>query len=212
MRQQDCMHRGRSIRPEPCRPLCPPEECRCNSCRQIPPGCCGQERKRSFLLPRILASGRAWLRRCQTTLQVEGLPECAPPTLTLLSVGAAGEPAWTQEHDSARRALCLHVTIPLICQVRDSCGCIHNGRACIRVDVAMQLAVPAAECWRNTLLVQPCVRLVCAPCPSEDGCFQAELEILAECYMIRWEPCMAGATTPECPPSLPLYPQPPCME
>lgn len=210
MRQQECMHRGRSIRPEPCRPLCPPEECRCNSCRQPPPGCCGQE-QRGFLLPRILASGRAWLRRCQTTLQVEGLPECAPPPLTLLSVCAAGEPAWTQEHDPARHALCLHVTIPLICQVRDSCGCIHNGRACIRVDVAMQLSVPAAECWRSTVLVQPCVRLVCAPCPSEDGCFEAELEILAECYMIHWEPCMAGQPKPACPPSLPLYPQPPCM-
>ncbi|MGN1018854.1 MAG: hypothetical protein ACI4O7_00650 [Aristaeellaceae bacterium] len=211
MRQQDCMHRGWSGRQEPCRPLCPPEECRCGGCRK-PPGCCGQEQKQGFLLPRILASGRAWLRRCQTTLRVEGLPECAPPPLTLLSVCACGEPAWTQEQDPVRRTLCLHVTIPLLCQVRDGCGCVHSGRGCARVDVAMRLSVPEGECWRSTVLVQPCVRLVCAPCASEDGCFEAELEILAECYMIRWEPCLTGPSRPECPPSLPLYPQPPCME
>ncbi|MGN0746864.1 MAG: hypothetical protein ACI4ML_09340 [Aristaeellaceae bacterium] len=212
MRQQDCMHQGWNSRPEPCRPLCPPEACRCAGCSQPPRGLCGQERKQGFLLPRILASGRTWLRCCQTTLRVEGLPECAPPPLTLLSVCVAGEPAWTQEHDPARRALCLHVSIPLICQVQDGCGCSHTGRACAQVDVMLRLTMPAAECWRNTLLVQPCVRLVCVPCPSEDGCFQAELEILAEAFMIRWEPCMAGPPRPECPPSLPLYPQPPCME
>ena len=210
MRQPDCVCRGWNGRQgacQPCRSVCPSEECRYNSCNRPPDGSVRQ----GFLLPRILASGREWLRRCQTTLRMEGLPECAPPPLTLISVCVAGEPSWVQEHDPARRALCLHVTIPLICQVRDSCGCVHSGRSCARVDVALRLTMPAAECWRNTLLVQPCVRLVCAPCSSEHACFEAELEILAECYMIRWEPCMAGPPKPECPPSLPLYPQPPCM-
>ena len=43
--------------------------------------------------------------------------------------------------------------------------------------------------------------------PSCEPCFQAEVEILAEIYMIRWEPCMVGVPKPVCP-DLPLYPQP----
>ena len=195
-------------RHEPCRPPCPPEACRCDTCRRPPP--CPQEHKRGFLLPRILASGRAWLRNCQTTLRVEGLPDCPTPW-TLLSVAVAGEPQWIQEHDPGRQTLCLHLTIPLLCQARDGCGCIHTGRSCVTVDVCMQLMTPAAECWRSTILALPCVRLMGAPCPSEDGCFDAVLEIVAECYMVRWEPCMAGPPQPPRPPQLPLYPQPPCM-
>ena len=49
MRQQDCMHQGCS-RPEPCRPLCPPEECRCSGCSRPSGALCGQGRKRGFLM------------------------------------------------------------------------------------------------------------------------------------------------------------------
>ena len=55
--------------------------------------------------------------------------------------------------------------------------------------------------------VLPCVRLIQPSAPSCEPCFQAEVEILAEIYMIRWEPCMVGVPKPVCP-DLPLYPQP----
>ena len=71
----------------------------------------------------------------------------------------------------------------------------------------MRLGFPACECWRNTQMVLPCVRLIQPSAPSCEPCFQAEVEILAEIYMIRWEPCMVGVPKPVCP-DLPLYPQP----
>ena len=200
-------------RPCPPRP-CPPEQCHCDLCRRKECGCGGGGGGRGYLLPRVIASGREWLRRCQACLTVEGLPDCAEPPLTLVAVCAAGEPTWTEEVDPCQRALCLQITIPLMCQVRDCRGCVYSGRACVQVGTTMRLSVPHAECWRNTMMVLPCVRLVCVPCASNTPCFDALLEILVECYMVRWEAYLPQNQRPVCPPpDLPLYPQPhPRME
>lgn len=142
------------------------------------------------------------------TLTVDGLPECAQPPFTLMAVCAAGEPSWTESPDPVRRMVCLHVTVPLLCQVRDGCGSVHTGRSCLEVDTALRLPVPQGECWRNALMVLPCVRLVCVPGGSSGACFDVQLEVLVESYMVRWEPCLPQSQRPACPPDLPLYPQP----
>lgn len=191
------------------RPICPPDECRCDQCRRdcCSPCSCGKP-CRSFLLPRIIASGRTWLRRHCCTMRVEGI-ECAQPPLTLLCVSACGEPSWEQLSCDSRQ-LRLRVTIPLTAQVRDACSCVHTGRACVEAEVCLSLSVPQGECWRSNLLLTPCVRLVCLPCTSQNACFDVQLEILIEAFLVRWETCNAGGQKPQCP-DLPLYPQP-CME
>ena len=184
----------------PYRPPCPPEQCRCGQCA-------GHGGGKGVLLPRVIASGREWLRRQGMQLCVEGLPECAEGPFTLMSVWVVGEATWVQEPDVSRRMMCLRVKIPLLCQVRDSHGCMHCARAWVEVDASVHLSGSLAECWRSQMLVHPCVRLVCPPCTSCDGCFDVQLEILVECWMVHWECCPAMPQKPECPP-LPLYPQP----
>ena len=134
---------------------------------------------------------------------------CMRPPLRLLSVCVGGEPVWTQTQDAARRLLCLQVMIPLLCQVEDSCGAVHTVRSCVQVDTALRLPMPVAECWRSSIMALPCVRLVQGGCAGADGCFDAQLEIHLCCYLVRWEVVGAQAR-PECPPPLPLYPQPRC--
>lgn len=159
------------------------------------------------LLPKIIASGRDWQRRCCVTLQVEALPCCAQPPYTLVSVSPCGEPAWTPL--DCGHTLRYQVEIPLLCQVRDACGCLHSGRACISTQICLNAQCPVAECWRSCMTVLPCVRLICADC-SHDGCFCAQLEVLVEAYLLRWESCPTGQPCkPKCP-ELPLYPQPCC--
>ena len=101
----------------------------------------------------------------------------------------------------------LCVTIPVVCQVKDCQGCLYTGRSCVEAEVCVQLTVPSAECWRHCMMVLPCVRLVCVPCACDEPCFDAQLEVIGEVYLTRWEPCMVGVPKPVCP-DLPLYPQP----
>ena len=88
--------------------------------------------------------------------------------------------------------MCLRLCIPVCCQVRDCRGNLYTGDALVETDINLRLTMPVNECWRNTMVVLPCVRLVCAPPPSDDACFEAQLELLVEVYMTRWETCMAG--------------------
>lgn len=191
--------------PQPCppqhRPSCPPEECYCGMRpnEQCMPG---------YLLPRVIASGRQWQRRCAVCLCVEGLPSCATPPFTLLSVTAADGCTWEALPQPSCTRMLLHVVIPLLCQVRDCNGCIHVGRASIETDVAMQLNVRSQDSWRSSVMVQPCVRLVCLPCASERCCFDAQLEVVVEAFMTRWELCHPCGQKSVCQQDLPLYPQP----
>lgn len=200
---------------------CHPADCQCDRCRGStpPPPCpepcaCGSQPPhrpfppKGFLLPRVLASDRVWLRRTCVTLNVRDLPTCAAPPLTLLSLRqGCQEPRWEMLPASNQRQLCLALTLPVDCQVRDANGCLYTGHTEISVDAALRLSFPACECWRNSLSVFPCIRLVQCAAASCNGCFEAEVEVLVELYMTRWEPCMAGVPKPVCP-DLPLYPQP----
>lgn len=175
-------------------------ECSCPICKPTKPAPC-----QGFLLPKIIASGREWLRRCCVNLAVEDLPRCTQPPFTLCSVSSCGEPCWESLPDG--RPLRFRVRIPLLCQVRDACGCLHSGRAEISSELCLTPACPLAECWRASMMVLPCVRLVCADC-SQDACFNAQLEVLVEAYLLRWEACMTHQPCKPACPDLPLYPQP----
>ena len=87
------------------------------------------------LLPRIIASGRTWLRRSCVSLTVEGLPCQAQPPYALCSVSPCGEPTWEPCADG--RPLHYLITVPLLCQVRDACGCLHSGLRGKKADFAV---------------------------------------------------------------------------
>lgn len=165
-----------------------------------------------YLLPRVIACGREWNRRCTVCLRVEGLPACARPPLTLLSVSAGESCAWEMLPQPSCSRVLLHVRIPLICQVRDCDGCVHTGTASLETDVALQMNVRSQDSWRSSVMVLPCVRLVCHPCTSDNACFDVQLEVIVEAYMTRWEMCRPCPTQPSCPTDLPLFPQMPCMK
>ena len=199
-------------------PVCAPQTCQCSDCRCGPPPLpprpapsCFPQRpfpSNGFLLPRIIAAGREWQRRCSLTLEITGLPLGAEPPLTLLDLTSCGQPTWEILACDDPRAMLLRVKVPLTCQVRDRCNSVHTGRAAITVDVRLRLSVPQAECWRGNLLVLPCVRLLCIPCSSERPTFDVLLEVLVEAYMTRWEPCLNGPPQKPACPDLPLFPQP----
>ena len=172
-------------------------DCRCSQPQaQAIPG---------VLLPRILASGREWLHRQCFDITLHDLPECARPPLALVSVSPGGDPRWTPSPCS--RPLLYCVEIPLLCQVRDSCGCLFTACSSISAKVCLTPCCPLPECWRSQMMVIPCVRLVCAEC-SHDPCFHAQLEVLVEAWLLRWENCAAQQPCKPCCPELPLYPQP----
>ena len=174
------------------------------------PSCCSQRPfpASGFLLPRIVAAGREWQRRCSLTLAVEGLPAQAEPPLTLLEVTSCGQPTWEALDCCDPRIMLLRVRVPLTCQVRDRCNCTYTGQAAITVDVRLRLGASPGECWRSNLLLLPCVRLLCIPCSSEKPCFDVLLEVLVEAYLTRWEPCLSGPPPKPTCPDLPLFPQP----
>lgn len=200
-------------RPAPCPP--PPCPC-CERCAEPPapppgpPPSCYPQRPLppgGFLLPRIIAAGREWQRRCNLRLTVDGLPMGLEPPLTLLSVTACGTCTWEELPAETPRTQRLRVTVPLQCRVRDRCDTVATGRAAITVDVCLRMHVPAAECWRGSFMAIPCVRLICAPCPADTPIFDVLLEVMVEAYITRWEPCLNGPPKPACP-DLPLFPQP----
>lgn len=221
MRQE--YHERLSCRPKPCgcapvpcktqssegnpcipQPACPPRECSCH----CPPRNCSA----GYLLPRILASGRQWLRRSCTTLCIEGMDRCMEGPFSLVSVSAAAEQAsWEIVPQPSPQRMVLHVRIPLHCQIRDVHGCLHCGNTAIQTDVCLSMSHCAHDGWRNTLMILPCVRLACLPCPSADLCFEAQLEILLEAYMVRWEPCQQNSSPgQDCACAMrdvPLYPE-----
>ena len=193
-----------------CHPVCPPRPCPTPAAPCRPPCCkpCSAFPPQGLLLPRILASGREWLRRACICLEICGLPDNVTPPLTLLQVRQSCDPPqWHILPESAQHQLCLHLCLPVDCLVQDACGGCFTGHSTVELDASMRLCFPACECWRHCLMVLPCIRLVHCAAQSCTPCFQAELEILVELYMVRWEPCLSAAPKPVCP-ALPLYPQP----
>lgn len=201
---------------------CPPPCSQQTSCPQQAP--CSQQAscptQKGVLLPRILASGREWQRRACVSLYVGGLPADTRGSLRLIAVSACGEADWSiapcQAPCDCRNCRCrpspclLRVNIPVACQVRNECGAVLRGESLLTTDVALPLRCSQAECWRNQMMVLPCVRLIDGGAPvCADTCsvpvFECTLELLVEAYMTRWE---AYGSVPACP-ELPLFPPPP---
>ncbi|MBQ8536899.1 MAG: hypothetical protein IJ461_05780 [Clostridia bacterium] len=172
-----------------------PKDCRCSRCRPCAPP--------KVLLPRVLGTGREWLRRWGTCLEVTGIDPCAQGPFTLVSV-CLGTPQIRGGES------CCHVLLPLECQVRDRKGCLHTASACLTLDVGVRLNCKWEECWRHQWVALPCLRLICPPPCSETLCFEVTLEIMIEVYLIKWEACSLGAPPKMACPDLPLYP-PPCQ-
>ena len=155
---------------------------------------------------------------------VGGLPEDANGRLQLVGVTACGDADWEivpyQEPRPcgcrgcrpSRPAPCLlRVNIPVVCQVQAECGQVLRGESVLTTDVALPIRCVQAECWRNQMMVLPCVRLIDGGAPvCADDCrppvFDCTIELLVEAYMTRWEAC--GNPAPTCP-DLPLFPPPP---
>lgn len=152
------------------------------------------------------------------------LPEDANGRLQLVGVTACGDADWEiapyQEPRPcgcrgcrpSRPAPCLlRVNIPVVCQVQAECGQVLRGESVLTTDVALPIRCVQAECWRNQMMVLPCVRLIDGGAPvCADDCrppvFDCTIELLVEAYMTRWEAC--GTPAPTCP-DLPLFPPPP---
>lgn len=109
--------------------------------------------------------------------------------------------------ECGQRQFRLRVCIPVECQVRDANGCVYNGRSVVETEASLRLSFPVCECWRSQLMLLPCIRLIQPVTTRCEPCFRAEVELLLESYLTRWEPCMVGVPKPVCP-ELPLYPQP----
>lgn len=166
-------------RPNCCRPMPPQAPCPSRPpCPSCPPT------QKGVLLPRILASGREWQRRACVALCVGGLPEDANGRLRLVGVTACGDADWEiapyQEPRPcgcrgcrpSRPAPCLlQVNIPIVCQVQAECGQVLRGESVLTTDVALPIRCVQAECWRNQMMVLPCVRLIDGGAPvCADDC------------------------------------------
>jgi len=192
--------------PPPCTPPCPPpHHPKCppkDRCHKEPE--CTQ-----LLLPKIICSGREWQRRLCTSLVVNGLPDCARPPYKLCSVQQSGAQPWWEPAKCAspHGQAVYHVFIPVNAFVVDSAGCEYCCPAVVEMDACLQLRCAISECWHYCLFIVPCVRLACGPVCSNTECFEAELEVILELYLIQWLPFPCKPRKPECR-ELPLYPQP----
>ncbi|MBQ8200893.1 MAG: hypothetical protein IJZ74_03895 [Clostridia bacterium] len=156
-----------------------------------------------MLVPRIVASGRAWLRNAEIELCVEDLPDCAEAPFALLNINACGSSDWEFLTTGGRRRI-IRVTIPVTARIRDCNGCVHTVHSSVTVDVPIRMGMPRQNpCHGGSVTVLPTIRLVCAPVCSDDNCFTVRLDVLVDVYVTRWEPSSDGITVP-CRPDLPL--------
>ena len=169
----------------PCTPPIP------RPCRKPEPDpCC------AFLMPCILACGKEHLRRC-FCLTLD-LPACAQPPYTLISVSAGcTAPRAVPDPHGCILGKALRVTLPLTCQVRDTGGCIHTSVAEIDVSIALRPVSHTSDLACGQLILQPGVRLLCAPPSSCDPCFDAQLDVCLDAYLVQWKP-FKPASKKEC--------------
>ena len=135
-----------------------------------------------YLVPRYQSIGRTFQRRITQTLCADDIPDCAETPLTLVGVSVSGQATW--EQISECRQQLLRVTVPVTLQIRDCSGRCRTGHSTVT------LTIPLCGCanqdlWRGQLYVAPCVRLAAPVTQNDDGCFDATLEVQAECYLVR---------------------------
>lgn len=160
--------------------VCGNSPCTCGSCNN----CSGWAASTSsgYLVPRYQSIGRTFQRRITQTLCIDDIPDCAEAPLTLVGVSVSGQAAWEQLTECRQQL--LRVTVPVSVQIRDCAGRCRTGHSTVT------LTIPLCGCcnqdlWRGQLFVAPCIRLAAPVTQSEDGCFDATLEVQAECYLVR---------------------------
>lgn len=181
--------------------------CGCPSCSPKPPSACRcrPRKPEGVLLPRIVACDRRTIPCLDVSLCLSGLPACVQPPLTLVSLAQNGaQPEWTPVYDSCRGA-CLRVRIPVCAKVCDRCQGTYHGDGVIETEVSVRCDCLPAD--RQCLYLTACVCLLCAQPCSQDACFQAQVRVTLDVYLIQPEPCLLKRPEPECP-DLPLYPPP----
>lgn len=158
----------------------------CNTCGNTPctcGGCAwGNSAANGYLVPRYQSIGHTFQRRITQTLCVDDIPDCAEAPLTLVGVSVSGQASW--EQISECRQPLLRVMVPVTVQIRDCAGRCRTGHSTVTLTIPL-CGCAQQDLWRGQLYVAPCIRLA-APVPqSEDGCFEATLEVQAECYLVR---------------------------
>ncbi|MCL2812932.1 MAG: hypothetical protein FWD25_13730 [Clostridia bacterium] len=164
-------------------------------------------------MPKILASGREWVRCMEATLQVRCLPERVAQPLSICQICVSSCPPRCWEDDTWRpepRAVILMVEVPLDVILRDAEGCMHRGQSEVLVRVRVPLPFPRDQCWRNQWVTQAAVRMLGCATQACERTFCVRLEAHVEAFMVRSEPVVCRRECkPQCQFPLPLFPPPP---
>ncbi len=183
------------------------EHCSCERCRgERPP--CPAPQPGGFLMQQIVAGGRAFLRYERFTLCLEGIPADACMPLRLTAVCAQEECIRYERCDSSCCGITLHTHIPLLCTLCDQRGCSYTAHAEIEVPLQLRLCGSERELDRSRIWVSAVVRLA-RTCACIEGC-RADvcLDACVEAWAVTCRPMYTSGCAPQCPPPLPLYPQP----
>lgn len=185
-------------------PLDRPTPCRCKPTSRPGPW---PEHAASFLMQRILASGKI-NRRCQCySLSLDTLPCQGNPPFTVIDAALGGNPIWQEIPCHERGVMLLQVTLPLVLRIRDGCGNVFTAASSLEEKIRLRIFCPEQQCWRGQIFVQAAVRL-CTPAPiNPEGCFDARLDVCLEAYLLS-ACALRGPEKPACPPSKPWYPEP----
>jgi len=170
---------------------------------------CSCPERGNVLLPRILASGREWMRRQCVQIALLDIPDCAQSPFTLLSVEQCGQVEAERMGESCQRGQMLFLLkIPVTANIRDARGCMYTAVTMVETRAAVNMRGHMNEMWCSQIMAFASVRLVNCPPPAMSPCFEAMVELCAEVYLVRFEPCQSRACqgSPPCP-DLPLYPQ-----
>ena len=166
---------------------------------------CSQPSPPGMLLPRIVAHESRCIPRLCTQLCLTGLPECACPPLCLRSLQPACQPPeWTLcgSPDGCGRQQ-MQVRIPVSAQLCDGCGNAHHASGMVEAMVFLPPAFNRHPCLR--LHIEPQLTLLCAQAACQPGCFDVQLHLSMEIYLLKLEVFAAKPPKPICP-QLPLYP------
>lgn len=170
-----------------------------------PPQPCQPSRCDGVLLPRIIAHERRCIPRLCTSLCLKDLPDCAPLCLQSL-LPSAQTPTWTlaDSPDGCGRVH-LRICIPVAAQLCDACGNRHCAQGAVEACVLLPHAF--ASLHRRRLYIEPQIQLLCAEAGCNPGCFDVQLHVSLEIYLLCMEAFAMRPPKPACP-QLPLYPPP----
>lgn len=159
------------------------------------------------LLPRIIAHENRCIPRLCTQLCLTGLPECACKPLCLRSLQPCLQPPeWKLcgAADACGRVQ-MHIRIPVTATLCDSCGNCTCASGVVEASVFLSKAFAEQAC--RHLHIEPRVQLLCAEASCTPGCYDVQLHLSLEIYLLKLEAFASHPPKPACP-TLPLYPPP----